>query len=243
MDVALPAPASFLAGMRACERRSLAALIAAAIIGACALVSPPLALLLLAGLAANVLMRGDGPGVNAPALAGPLIAAFIVAAFVNLAAGVGVLFIWRLLADARWSVGEARRLAQSAGRPSETSALALAHAWATPVFGLTLVAYTAPHMVAGLPLDLPHVPVWVPIAAGAFAACAIFDWLLSRAVDWRLGELSSAPTTHLLAHHTLMLAAFGLGLDVSAGIAAVLAWRLAHAAPVRLAQPSLTAVP
>jgi hypothetical protein len=106
---------------------------------------------------------------------------------------------------------------------------------------LALVAFTSPHMVAGLPLDLPHVPVWIPLGMGAIAALAFFDWGLRRAADWRLGELAVAPAAHLLTHHAIFLAAFGLTLDVSAGIAALLAWRLAHAAPLR--QPSFTAVP
>jgi hypothetical protein len=45
----------------------------------------------------------------------------------------------------------------------------------------------------------------------------------------------------MLSHHLLFVLAFGLMLDVSAGIVAMLAWRLAHAAPAR--QPSFTAVP
>jgi len=106
---------------------------------------------------------------------------------------------------------------------------------------LTLVAFTAPHMVAGLPLDLPHVPAWVPVAVGVIAVGAIFDWGLRRAADWRLGELATAPALHLLTHHAIFLVAYGLTLDVSAGIAAMAAWRLAHAAPLR--QASFTAVP
>jgi hypothetical protein len=96
-------------------------------------------------------------------------------------------------------------------------------------------------MIAGLPLDLPHVPAWVPLALGALAAGAFFDWALARAADWRLGELAPSPAAHLLAHHAVFLLAFGLGLDVSAGIVMLMAWRLAHAAPLR--QASFTAVP
>jgi len=209
-------------------------------VGAAAIAWPPLALLLVAMLAANVLMRGD-VRFDVRAMLGPITASLIVGAFVGLAGAIGVLFIWRLYADTRWSVSEAARLATLAGRPVETSWKALAHAWTTPLYGLTLVAFTAPHMVAGLPLDLPHVPVWVPIAAGLAAVASVFDWGLRRAADWRLGELAAAPATHLLTHHALFLLAFGLTLDVSAGIAALLAWRLAHAAPWR--QASFIAVP
>ena len=209
-------------------------------VGAAAMAWPPLALLLIAALAANVLMRGDAR-FDLVAMIGPMVAAVIVGAFVGLAGAIGVLFIWRLYADTRWSVNEASRLAMLAGRPVEASWKALAHAWMTPLYGLTLVAFTAPHMVAGLPLDLPHVPVWVPLSMAILAAGAIFDWALRRAADWRLDELAVAPAAHLLTHHAIFLVAFGFMLDVSAGIAALLAWRLAHAAPLR--QASFTAVP
>jgi hypothetical protein len=74
-------------------------------------------------------------------------------------------------------------------------------------------------------------------------ACAFFDWGLRRAADWRLGELAGAPAMHLLTHHVALMLAFGLMIDVSAGVVAMIAWRLAHAAPFRAPQPSLTAVP
>jgi hypothetical protein len=209
--------------------------------GVGAFAAPALSLLVLAALAAHALMRAETIRFQPLRLAGPIFAALIVGAFTGLAGGIGVLFVWRMFADTRWSVSEAQRLALAAGRPGETSWRALAHAWATPLFGLTLVAYTAPHMIAGLPLDLPHVPIWVPLVGGALAVGAVVDWALQRAADWRLGELAAAPATHLLAHHALFILAFGLMIDVSAGIVALAAWRLAHAAPLR--QASLTAVP
>src|SRR5262245_51256880 len=208
------------------------ALLVAFAAGALALAAPPLAILVLAALGAHALMRAEAARIDVAAFAGPLAAALIVGAFVGLAGGVGVLFAWRLIADARWSIGEARRLAAAAGRPAETTFKALAHAWLTPCYGLALVAYTAPHMIAGLPLDLPHVPIWVPLGAGVLAAGALFDWGLRCAADWRLGELAGAPAAHLLAHHAIFLLAFGFGLDVSAGVVALMAWRLAHAAPL-----------
>ncbi|MBY0562785.1 MAG: hypothetical protein K2P58_01265 [Hyphomonadaceae bacterium] len=208
-------------------------------VGAIAMVSPLLALATLAVLATTTLLRAPLLRTDVTAFAGPVLAALVVGVFAGLDGAVGVLFVWRLFADARWSAGEATRLATLAGRPHETSALSLAHVWTTPLFGLALVAYTAPHMVAGLPLDLPHVPLWVPIAAGVIAGAAVFDWALRRAAEWRLNDLALAPTAHLLAHHALFLLAFGVGLDVSAGIVAMAAWRLAHAAR----QPSFTAVP
>jgi hypothetical protein len=205
------------------------ALLIAFAAGALALAAPPLAVLALAGLGAHALMRAEAARIDVAAFAGPVVAALVVGAFVGLAGGIGVLFVWRLVADARWSIGEARRLAAAAGRPAETTFKALAHAWLTPCYGLALVAYTAPHMIAGLPLDLPHAPFWVPLGVGALAAGALFDWGLRRAADWRLGELAGAPAAHLMTHHAIFLTAFGLGLDVSAGVVALIAWRLAHA--------------
>lgn len=223
--------------------RSLGAAFVALSAGAIAMVSPQAAVLVLAALGARALMRAETFRFDVVSLIGPALAALIVGAFVGLAGAIGVLFVWRMIADTRWSVAEASRLAVAAGRPAETSLKSLAHAWLTPLYGVAIVAFTAPHMIAGLPLDLPHVPVWVPVAAGVLAIGAVFDWALRRAADWRLGELAVAPATHLLAHHAVFILAFGLMLDVSAGIVALAAWRLAHAAPLRVAQPSFTAVP
>jgi hypothetical protein len=176
-------------------------------------------------------------------LAGPIVAALIVGAFVGLAGAIGVLFVWRMVADTRWSVGEAKRLAMAAGRPAETSLKALAHAWLTPAYGVALVAFTAPHMIAGLPLDLPHLPYWIPLGLGVIAVGALFDWGLQRAADWRLGELAAAPAAHLLSHHIIFALGFGLMIDVSAGVFALMAWRLVHAAPfgARVFRPALPA--
>ncbi|MES1158459.1 MAG: hypothetical protein ABUL42_01050, partial [Terricaulis silvestris] len=111
----------------------------------------------------------------------------------------------------------------------------------TPLFGLGVVAYTAPHIVAGLPLDLPHVPIWVPYTAGALAAAALFDWALRCAADWRLGELAPAHAMHLLAHHVIFLLAYGATLDISAGVCAIAAWRLAHEASLQFTLPRAAA--
>ena len=216
------------------DRGLLAALIAFGV-GGLSLVSPPLALLGLAALSANALLSRD-VRFDFAAVAGPVLAALVVGAFVGWPGAVGVFFVWRLGADAHWSIGESARLAAAAGRPAETTFKALAHAWLTPVYGLTLVASTAPHMIAGLPLDLPHVPALIVVAAGVLAAGAFFDWGLRRAADWRLGELAAAPAAHLLIHHAIFVAAFGLMIDVSAGVMMLAAWRLAHAAPIRLPQ-------
>lgn len=225
--------------------RSTAALAVALAAGAAALIAPPVALLFLALLGARALVLAPPRAFSWLALAGPALAALVVGAFVGLAGAIGALFVWRLASDARWSIGEAKRLAIAAGRPGETSFEALAHAWLTPAAGLALVAYTSPHMVLGLPLDLPHVPLFAPAILAAGAMIAMFDWALKRAADWRLGELARAPAAHLLAHHIVFVLAFGLTLDVSAGLVALIAWRLAQAPhfPQARAHPSLTAVP
>ncbi len=218
-------------------------LLAALCVGGAALLYPPLALLALAGLGARALMRADSVRIDVAGLAGPIVAALIVGAFVGLAGAIGVLFVWRMVADTRWSVGEAKRLAMAAGRPAETSLKALAHAWLTPAYGVALVAFTAPHMIAGLPLDLPHLPYWIPLGLGVIAVGALFDWGLQRAADWRLGELAAAPAAHLLSHHIIFALGFGLMIDVSAGVFALMAWRLVHAAPftARAVRPALPA--
>lgn len=236
---ALPAGAAISVHVK----RSVGALVVALAAGGVALVSPPLAVLALALLGALALMRAESLRIDVLSFAGPIAASLVVGGFVGLAGAIGTLFVWRMIADTSWSVREATRLALAAGRPAETTLKALAHAWLTPLFGVTLVAYTAPHMIAGLPLDLPHVPFWVPVTAGVLAAGALFDWGLRRAADWRLGELAAAPAAHLLTHHVMFILAFGLMIDVSAGIVALAAWRLAHAVAGQRAQPSFTAVP
>lgn len=219
---------------QAAPSRSLAALGVAIACGALALFYPPAAILALTVLAARALLASRAFTLNIASFVAPLAAAAAAGLLIGLPAGIGMLFAWRVWADTQWSVTELKRRALMSDRPDETRAHALAHAWLTPFYGFSLVAYTSPHMVAGLPLDLPHVPFWVPLIAGGLAAGALFDQALRRAADWRLSNLAASPTAHILAHHTVFLAAFGLMLDVSAGIVALAAWRLAHAAPAQI---------
>ncbi len=132
------------------------AALAALALGALSIAAPPLALLALALLGANALAHARR--FDVASLLGPLCAALIVYAFIGVAGAIGMVFVWRLIADTRWSIAEAKRLAALAGRPAETTTRALAHAWTTPLYGLALVAYTAPHMIAGLPLWLASRP-------------------------------------------------------------------------------------
>ena len=215
--------------------QAVRALACAAAAGGAALISPPLALLLAALLAARALMAArTAPHLSMVGAAGPILAALAVGAWTGLAGGIGVLFLWRVFADARWSATEAARLAVAAGRPGETRLSARIPIWLTAAYAALLVAYSAPHMVVGLPLDLPQVPFWAPLGAGVLAALGIGDWLLRRAADWRLGEFAPAPAAHLLSYHLLFLAAYGASFDLSAGVIALIAWRLAHAAPGRI---------
>src|SRR4029077_1658178 len=97
---------------RVAVSHALIALAAAFGGGAIALVSPPAALLILACLATRALMRAeDAPRFDLIVFVGPALAACVVGAFAGLAGAVGVLFVWRLQGDVRWSLGEARRLA------------------------------------------------------------------------------------------------------------------------------------
>jgi hypothetical protein len=208
-------------------RRSWLALTVAIVIGGLSLLAPVLAIGALAFLGVRALARAQAIRLDANALMPPALAALVVGSWVGLAGAVGVLFIWRIYADCRWSIATARRLAPAVKPEALRTQI---HAWLTPLFGVCVVAYTAPHMVAGLPLDLPHVPAWVPLAAGILAVAALFDWALRQAVDWRLGELARAPAAHLATHHAMFALAFGFGVDVSAGVTALVAWRLAHAA-------------
>ncbi len=207
---------------------------AALTLGAGSLLSPQIAVLALSMLGAWALMRA--PLVRTydlRPLVGPGAAALIVGAFVGLAGAIGVLFVWRMFSDARWSIAHA-------GRFDGTRGAALWHVWTTPMHGVAMVAYTAPHMVAGFPLDLPHVPIWLPLATACLVVAALFDWGLRCAAQWRLGELHARPAAFLASHHAMFLLAFGLGFDLSAGVVALAAWRLIHAARP---QPSFTAVP
>lgn len=192
---------------------------------------PQLGLLGLSILGGCALLRTSSFDLRP--LIGPGAAALIVGAFVGLDGAIGVLFVWRVVSDARWSMVHAERL-------GETRGATLRHVWVTPMHGLAMVAFTAPHMVAGFPLDLPHVPIWLPLATACLVVAALFDWGLRCAAHWRLGELHARPAAFLASHHAMFLLAFGLGLDLSAGVVALVAWRLIHAA---LPQPSLTAVP
>lgn len=225
---------------------AVTALAVAAGAGAITLLSPPTALLILAALAALALWHG-APRLDVRAFAGPVLAAIIVGGLVGLAGAIGVVFAWRIIEDTRWSARLSARLALAADKQMQTGWKARAHVWAAPIYGLTMVAFTAPHMVAGLPLDLPHLPAWVPLCVGLIAAMALFDWALQCAADWRLGELARGRAAHMLGHQMLFLAALGMSFDLSAGIVALAAWRLAHAARLRLPrlalQPSFTAVP
>ena len=223
-------------------QRPLRGLTCAALAAAIAMVSPPGALLVLALLAARALLELRTPSEGGLAVAAT---AYLIALAIGLSLGlgamVGVLFVWRLFADARWCAGETKRLAVAAGKPDETRFSAAIPIWLTALFSLSIVAYSAPHAVLGAPLELPQAPLWAPILAGALAVFGIGDWVLRRAADLRLGQFAAAPATHVLGYHMIFLLAYGTSFDLSAGVVAVAAWRLAHAAPNAILSPNLFA--
>lgn len=239
------APSTIVATNRAHLAAPLAAVMMAGAAAVLSYLTPAGALVLLALLGARASIFRTAP-ISPLSIAAPMAAALLAGASMGVAGGIGALFAWRLIADTQWSLRQARAIASTTTdlRPRARLGGEL-HAWLTPLFGLALMAYTAPHMVAGLPLDLPHPPFWAPLLLGIAAAVAVFDWLLRRAAEWRLGEIDKPAALHFVCHHGLFLAAFGLGLDVSAGIVALVAWRLAHAAPPPTwpRQLSFTAVP
>ncbi|MBL8548516.1 MAG: hypothetical protein JNJ73_00920 [Hyphomonadaceae bacterium] len=208
--------------------RALTALAAALGTLALGVAAPPLAVLGVAAAGALALFRPATLSLRLHDIAGPALAAAIVGGFFGLDGAMGVLLIWRMLADARWAARRARAMTLAAGAAEERGPAALA-VWTTPLVALTAAAYTAPHLLLGLPLDLPHVPLFIPLAAGAVAAFTLFDWSVQKLADWRLGTIAPAPTMLLVAHHIIFLAAFVASPDLSAGVMAMAVWRLAHA--------------
>jgi hypothetical protein len=208
---------------------TIAAPLTAAATLALGLASPALAALAAAGAFAIVLARG-GVAIDRAALnglAGPALAMLIAGAAWGGDAAVGVFFVWRVVDDARWSARAGGRLAQVSGRVER--GLARAHYAATPALGLAVAAYSAPHVLLGLPLDLPHAPLIAPLAVGAIAAWALFDWAMRRLADWRLGADDAGATRHALTHHGLFLAAYVASPDISAGLLAMAVWRMSEA--------------
>ena len=223
------------------RHRSLFAVCAAIGVGALSVLTPSVALLAVATLAALAVMFARVETRALRSLIGPAAAAILVGALWGWDGALGVLLLWRIVSDARWSAGELRRL-QARHSDSVDDGIRTAHLWATPLFGAAFVAHTAPHLVLGLPLDLPHLPLWAPLTIGVIAALLLIDWAVRQAAQWRLSGLAMAPFGHALAHHALFLAAFVIAPDLSSGVLAMAAWRLAHALPRRL-QASFTAVP
>jgi len=225
--------------------RGAAAFGAAGATLAAAMIAPALGLLCAACALALVLAR-FGVRIDRRAaltLCGPAFGAACAGATWGLDAAIGLLFAWRVVADARWSADEGRRLARLASGAVDSGMRRL-HYFATPALGIAVVAYSAPHVLLGLPLDLPHVPLIAPLCVGAIAVFALFDWGVRRLADWRLGAANGASVRHALAHHALFAAAFVFSGDVSAGVLALIVWRAAtRLAQPSLAQPSFTAVP
>ena len=223
------------------RHRGFVAACAAIGVGALSMASPSAACLALAIFAALALMFSQIDVRALRSLIGPAAAAVLVSALWGWDGALGLLLVWRIVADTRWSAGELRRL-QAQHTDSVDDGARIAHLWATPLFSAAYVAHTAPHLVLGLPLDLPHLPLWAPLAIGVIAALFVIDWGVRQAAQWRLSGLATAPFAHAFTHHALFLAAFVIAPDLSGGVLAMAAWRLAHALP-RRTQASFTAVP
>ncbi|MBI1187411.1 MAG: hypothetical protein GC206_08805 [Alphaproteobacteria bacterium] len=204
---------------------AIAAPLAAAVTLAAGLASPALAALCAAAALSFALARG-ALAFDLRGVAGPALAMLIVGVAWGLGAAVGAFFVWRVLADAGWSAQEGQRLARVAGRAER--GLKRAHYFATPVLALAVAAYTAPHLLLGLPLDLPHAPLIAPLVFGFAAAAMLFDWGMRRLTDWRLGVRDGGTVRHAAAHHVLFLAAYVASPDLSAGVMAMIVWRLAR---------------
>lgn len=218
------------------QRDSLAAAGAALVALAVSMAAPVAGLLVLAGLVAAALMSNRPVAAWRPdrlAWGG-----LMVAAAAGAAAGapgfVGGLFCWFLADSARAAV---RRSAVFAGaapqRISERLPLMCVAAFA----GL-LVAAAAPHVVMGLPLDLPHPPMALIVAAGVAYALTAVDWLVRILARWRLGESRPSQTAADASFHAVILAGFVLSNDVSAGVVALIAYRLTLAIPLRRQAPA-----
>jgi hypothetical protein len=213
------------------QREQLAAAGAALVALAVSLAAPIAGLLVLAGLVAAALMSNrPRPSWRPDRLAW---GGLIVAAAAGVAAGapgfVGGLFCWFLADSARAAV---RRSAIYAGaappRLSERLPLIL-----VAVFVGLLVAAAAPHVVMGLPLDLPHPPLALIIAAGVAYALTAVDWLVRILARWRLGESRPSQVAADAAFHAVVLAGFVVSNDVSAGVVALTAYRLTLAVSLR----------
>jgi hypothetical protein len=223
--------------MRAAAASSIAPHAAiACLVGLAALTSPPLALVSLAGLGARALIYSR----QSPSLvrsAGPLALALPVTAFCGLSFGVGAVFAWVLIADALRRQREIAAIAETeTARPS-------ARHLATAAFALIAVAASAPHSAFGLPLDLPRPPAALVWAGAGLVILTVCDWTIRCAADWRLGAFAARTRLHEAGAHALYLCAFVLQSDVSAGLAAMIAWRLAQAQPRLHTQLNFTAVP
>ncbi|MDX2237855.1 MAG: hypothetical protein NW203_09865 [Hyphomonadaceae bacterium] len=226
------------------RRRTLFACVIAGVAGLACLASPAASIALLAALAALITMHASSLRIADAlrALAPPGAAAIAVGLTWGWDGALGVIMLWRLFEDARWSAGEARRLQRLNGERVDRG-LRAAHLWLTPAFAAALIAHTAPHLFIGLPLDLPHAPAIAPMLFGAAAMLALIDWAIRQATDWRLGAFDAASAAHSAAHHGVFLLAYVASPDLSAGAMAMIAWRLAHALPSRGVQASFTAVP
>jgi hypothetical protein len=191
---------------------------------ASALIAPALGLLVLAALAALALTRPHQPvawRLGAFEICG-LVAVISAAVAAGLAGATGAAFVWFVADAARACLRDARGIGAGAhGFRGERVAVFLAAG-----FAILMVAASAPHVVMGLPLDLPHPPANLIVLVGVAYSLAVADWLLRVLARWRLGEGALAPAMDAACFHMLLLIGFVASSDASAGLAALMAYRM-----------------
>ena len=144
------------------------------------------------------------------------------------AGALGGALLWFVLDAVRASAARGRMLA-AAEAPGQ-AVRRRAHLWLLAAFAISVVAIRSPHVLLGLPVEIPHPPAALAAALGAALALSIVDWLVRELADWRLGEPRWVSGLNDVATLVAILAAFVLIDDVSAGVMGVLALRLARPA-------------
>ncbi|MFZ4121037.1 MAG: hypothetical protein ACOYKM_05170 [Caulobacterales bacterium] len=149
---------------------------------------------------------------------------------------MGAAFTWLMVDSIRSVFAQSVRVGQMEPGGYGRNLLRL-HLILLPVFAFSLVAAAAPHVLLGLPLDLPHPPVVAVIALGLMTILACAEVLLRGLTRWRLGEPRWLAAAHDMSWLVLILVAFILASDISAGVMGLIAFRLAFLADLRLPAP------
>lgn len=154
----------------------------------------------------------------------------------GLPGAMGAAFTWLMVDSIRSVFAQSVRVGQMEPGGDGRNLLRL-HLVLVPLFGFSLVAAAAPHVLLGLPLDLPHPPVGVVIALGVITILVCAEAVLRGLTRWRLGEPRWLAAAHDMSWLVLILVAFVLAGDLSAGVMGLIAFRLAFLADLRLPAP------